>query len=122
MFLGIFYNLSVWYKLTNKTLYGALIALTGAAITIGLNIYLIPRYGYIGAAWTNFAAYFTMMVISYIWGQKVYPVPYNKKRILLYLSTGGILYFISVRHVTVLSLTCNISETGYSAIFYLYYL
>lgn len=95
LFLGIFYNLSVWYKLTNKTLYGAIIAIMGAAITIGLNIYLIPRLGYIGAAWTNFAAYFTMMVVSYFWGQKVYPVPYNLKRIFFYLFLGAGLYFIS---------------------------
>ena len=97
MFLGIFYNLSVWYKLTNKTLYGALIAVVGASITIGLNIYLIPRYGYIGAAWTNFAAYFTMMVISYLWGRKVYPVPYNLKRIFLYMISGFALYFVSLK-------------------------
>lgn len=95
MFLGIFYNLSVWYKLTNKTLYGAAIAILGALITIGLNIYLIPRLGYVGAAWTNFIAYFTMMSVSYFWGQKVYPVPYNMKRISLYLIFAAILFFIS---------------------------
>jgi O-antigen/teichoic acid export membrane protein len=95
MFLGIFYNLSVWYKLTNKTLYGAAIAILGALITIGLNIYLIPRLGYVGAAWTNFVAYFTMMTVSYFWGQKVYPVPYDMKRISLYLIFAAILFFIS---------------------------
>ncbi len=95
LFLGIFYNLSVWYKLTNKTLYGAIIAIIGAAITIGLNIYLIPRFGYLGAAWTNFAAYLTMMLISYFWGRSVYPVPYNLPRIFLYLSLGAGLYFLS---------------------------
>ncbi len=95
MFLGIFYNLSVWYKLTNKTVYGATIAIIGAVITITLNIVLIPAWGYLGAAWTNFIAYFTMMTISYFWGRKVYKVPYDVKRILLYLTSAALIFFIS---------------------------
>lgn len=93
LFLGIFYNLSVWYKLTNKTLYGALIALLGASITIGLNIVLIPKYSYIGAAWANFACYFSMMVISYFWGRKIYPVPYNVGKVLIYSALAVFIYF-----------------------------
>ncbi len=93
LFLGIFYNLSVWYKLTNKTLYGAVIALLGASITIGLNIVLIPKYGYIGAAWANFACYFSMMVISYFWGRKIYPVPYNVGKVLIYSALAVFIYF-----------------------------
>ena len=95
LFLGIFYNLSVWYKLTNKTLYGAIIAIMGAAITIGLNVVLIPKYGYIGAAWANFACYFSMMVVSYFWGRKVYPVPYNMAKVLVYTLLAGLIYFIA---------------------------
>lgn len=95
LFLGIFYNLSVWYKLTNKTLYGAIIALTGAFITIALNIYLIPKMGYIGSAWANFICYLSMMLISYFWGRKVYKVDYNLKKILLYSSLAIALYFLS---------------------------
>ena len=100
MFLGIFYNLSVWYKLTNKTVYGATIAIIGAAITITFNIILIPAWGYIGAAWTNFIAYFTMMVISYLWGKKHYKVPYDLKRIFLYLISAGMIFFAS-RNISV---------------------
>lgn len=95
LFLGIFYNLSVWYKLTNKTLYGAIIALTGAFITIALNIYLIPKMGYIGSAWANFICYLSMMLISYFWGRKLYKVDYNLKKILLYSSLAIALYFLS---------------------------
>jgi O-antigen/teichoic acid export membrane protein len=93
MFLGIFYNLSVWYKLTNKTLYGALIAILGAAITIILNIIFIPEYGYIGAAWANFACYLTMMIVSFFWGRKIFPVPYNVPKILIYSLVSLIIYF-----------------------------
>ncbi len=95
LFLGIFYNLSVWYKLTNKTLYGAIIAIMGAAITIGLNVVLIPKYGYIGAAWANFACYFTMMIVSYFWGRKVYPVPYNVAKVLVYTLLAILIYFVA---------------------------
>lgn len=84
MFLGIFYNLSVWYKLTNKTLYGATISIVGAVVTIGLNIILIPRIGYLGSAWANFACYLSMMLISYLWGRKIFKVRYNLTKISFY--------------------------------------
>lgn len=93
MFLGVFYNLSVWYKLTNKTLYGAVISIIGAIVTIVLNIVLIPKYGYLGSAWANFACYFTMMLISFLWGRKVFKVQYNLKKILIY-STLAIFLFL----------------------------
>jgi len=96
MFLGVFYNLSVWYKLTNKTIYGAVISIFGAIITIVLNIILIPEFGYMGSAWANFACYFSMMVISYFWGKKIYPVHYLLKKIILYSVFAFGLYFISI--------------------------
>lgn len=95
LFLGIFYNLSVWYKLTNKTLYGAVIALTGAFITIALNVYLIPKIGYIGSAWANFICYLSMMLISFFWGRKIYKVDYNLVKIFLYSGLAIGLYFLS---------------------------
>lgn len=95
LFLGIFYNLSVWYKLTNKTLYGAAIALTGAFITIALNVYLIPKIGYIGSAWANFICYLSMMLISFFWGRKIYKVDYNLLKIFLYSGLAVGLYFLS---------------------------
>lgn len=95
LFLGIFFNLSVWYKLTNKTVYGAVIALVGSTITIVLNIILIPKYGYVGSAWANFACYFSMMMISWVWGSQVYKVKYNLKKILSYSILAVALYFVS---------------------------
>lgn len=85
VFLGIYYNLSIWYKLTNKNWYGAVITLAGAAITIFLNILWIPKYGYTGSAWATLICYLFMMISSYVWGQKHYPIPYTVKRILTYL-------------------------------------
>lgn len=95
LFLGIFYNLSIWYKLTGQTKFGAYIALFGAAITLVLNWLLIPRFDYMGAAWTTFACYLSMMVVSYLLGQKYYHVNYNLKRILFYLFFAVAIYGLS---------------------------
>lgn len=94
VFLGIYYNLSIWYKLTNKNMFGAYITLAGALITILLNIWWIPLFGYTGAAWATFICYAFMMVVSYTSGQKYYPVPYPKKKLLSYLVISAILYII----------------------------
>jgi O-antigen/teichoic acid export membrane protein len=83
--LGIYYNLSIWYKLTNRNLYGAAITIVGALITIGLNILLIPKFHYWGAAIATFSCYLFMMIVSYMLGQKYYPVPYAKKKMIAYL-------------------------------------
>ena len=83
--LGVYYNLSVWYKLTNKNMAGAAITLIGVAITVVLNIILIPIMGYHGAAWTELACYGSMMVIGYRWGQKHYPIPYAWKKLTAYV-------------------------------------
>ena len=96
LFLGVFYNLSIWYKLNNLTLYGAIIAIIGAVITIVLNVILIPEIGYLGSAWGHFFCYFSMMVISWLWGRSVYPVHYNIKRIFMYAALALILYGLSV--------------------------
>jgi O-antigen/teichoic acid export membrane protein len=85
VFLGIYYNLSVWYKLTNKNMAGAAITLMGVAITIVFNLVLIPVMGYHGAAWTELLCYGAMMVISYLWGQKNYAVPYAWKKLMAYI-------------------------------------
>ena len=96
VFLGVFYNLSIWYKLTGQTRFGAYISLIGTAISVGLNIALIPVIGYMGSAWANFACYAVMMVISYFLGQKYYRVHYDMKRILSYMIISAGLYFVSV--------------------------
>lgn len=94
IFLGIYYNLSIWFKLSNRTIAGTYITLIGTAITIGLNYLLIPYIGYMAGAWATFFCYGTMMVISYRWGQKVYPVPYVTKKLIAYGVIVLILFFI----------------------------
>lgn len=95
LFLGVFYNLSVWFKLTDQTRKGALISLAGAGVTLGLNLLLIPFMGYMGAAWATLACYAFMMVISYLWGQRYYPVKYSLGAAFIYFLTALVLYFIS---------------------------
>lgn len=96
IFLGIYYNLSVWFKLTNKTLYGAYMALTGAAITIGFNFLLIPVMGYTGSAYTSLFCYFAMMVISFLLMRRFFRVKYNTFKILFYLTLAFLIYIISI--------------------------
>jgi len=94
LFLGVFINQSIWYKLTGQTHYGALLTIFGAIITITLNFYWIPRIGYIGSAWATLICYASMMIASYFLGNKHYPVNYDLKRILGYLALSLTLYFI----------------------------
>ncbi|NBT44124.1 MAG: polysaccharide biosynthesis protein [Gammaproteobacteria bacterium] len=93
LFLGIYVNLSIWYKLTDRTMMGAWVSLMGALVTIGLNLWWIPIYGYMGAAWATLVCYGVMMLVSYILGRIFYPVPYPVGRILGYilLALGGVL-------------------------------
>lgn len=84
-FLGIYTNLSVWYKLIDRTRVGAYISLIGAAVTLILNWLLIPTMSYYGSAIATIAAYGSMMIISYKWGQKHYPIPYDFNKIFSYL-------------------------------------
>ncbi|WP_426326503.1 oligosaccharide flippase family protein [Pedobacter sp. R-06] len=93
--LGIYMNLSIWYRLSDQTRFGLYISLIGAFITIVFNIILIPKFSYMGSAWVSMATYGTMMIISYILGQKYYPIPYNLKKILSYLIISIILVFSS---------------------------
>ena len=92
IFLGFFYNLSVWYKLEEKTLYGARIAILGALITLVVNWYGIPRYGYMASAWATLACYATMAIVSYAEGRKYFPVPYELTKILGYIGLALGLY------------------------------
>jgi len=94
MFLGIYYNLSIWYKLTHKTLAGAYITLIGAAITLFINYIFIPFFSYMACAWATFFCYGSMMVISFMWGQKAYRVPYAWKKLCAYIIIVVLLYFI----------------------------
>ena len=95
LFLGIYYNLSIWYKLTEKTKYGAYLSIFGAIITLALNFTLIPIIGFVGSAWATLACYFSMTVASYYLGKRHFPVPYQVGRIGLYLSSMlGIYFFL----------------------------
>lgn len=89
LFLGVFYNLSLWYKLTDNTLYGAFISIIGATTTFILNWTLIPMYGYMGSAYATFSSYLLMVVISYVWGRKHYSVSYELQKIILYIGLAG---------------------------------
>ncbi|MDQ7947754.1 MAG: oligosaccharide flippase family protein [Pedobacter sp.] len=93
--LGIYMNLSVWYRLSDQTRFGLYISVIGAVLTIVLNFILIPGYSYMGSAWVSMIAYFTMMVISYVLGQKYYPIPYNLKRVATYLILSTAIVFTS---------------------------
>jgi O-antigen/teichoic acid export membrane protein len=93
VFLGIYYNQSVWYKLSDRTRVGSTISIIGAIITLVLLFWWIPVFGYLGAAWATFICYSSMAVISYVWGQKHYPVPYNVKRVLGYMAAGVFLWW-----------------------------
>jgi len=95
LFLGIYFNLSIWYKLNNKTQYGAYIAIMGAVITIALNFVLIPYMGYRGSAWVSLICYFSMMMISYFWGQKQFPIPYNPVKMFGYPLMALAIFLIS---------------------------
>ena len=93
VFLGIYYNQSVWYKLSDRTRAGSTISIIGAAITLVLLFWWIPIFGYLGAAWATFICYAAMAVVSYVWGQKHYPVPYNVRRVLGYMAGGVFLWW-----------------------------
>lgn len=94
-FLGIYNNLSVWYKLTDKTRIGMYISIIGAIITLVLNLLLIPMWSYMGSAIATISAYGTMMLISYYLGNKYYPIPYDMKKIMSYLGISILLSGIS---------------------------
>lgn len=96
LFLGVYYNLSVWYKLTDKTHYGTLITVGGAIITITLNYLLIPTLGYVGSSWVTLICYFSMTIACYLLGQKYYPIPYSVLKSLGYITiTIALIYLVN---------------------------
>ncbi len=101
LFLGVYYNLSIWYKLTAKTVWGAWLSLIGAIITLVLNFWWIPLssdhliYGYYGSAWATFICYGAMMILSYLIGQKYFPVKYNLVKFAGYLGLSVLLFALS---------------------------
>lgn len=96
LFLGVYHNLSVWYKLKDKTHIGAIISVIGAAVTLLMNVLLIPKVGYIASAWATFMAYLTMMCLSFFWGRKVYYIPYRVMPMLGYLSVSALFAYFTL--------------------------
>ena len=94
MFLGIYTNQSIWYKLSGQTKFGAYISVGGAIITLVMNFALIPFFGYVGSAWVTLLVYALMCVASYILGQKHYPIKYQKRKVFTYLGSSVLLFFI----------------------------
>ena len=94
LFNGIYYNLSVWYKVTDRTMYGAGITIFGAVLTIILNYMLIPILGYFGSSLVTLVSYFSMALISYLFGRKFYPIPYQVSKIAIYLVLASFLIWV----------------------------
>jgi O-antigen/teichoic acid export membrane protein len=95
IFLGIYYNLNIWYKLKNKNHIGAAISVGGASLTLVMNVALIPYIGIMGSALTTLSVYFMMSLSSYVVGQKYYPVPYQVGKLFVYLISALVLFFLS---------------------------
>jgi len=125
--LGIYFNISTWYKITDKTYIGAIISIVGAVITVIMNVILVPKIGYFGAAWATLACYVSMVIIGYATEQKYYPIPYNYKRILFYLFFAVVL-FLALKYMVLpleFSLLLNTIIALFKLLFYLstaYYL
>jgi O-antigen/teichoic acid export membrane protein len=102
--LGVFFNLSMWYKLKNLTRYGAAITIGGAMITVVINWIFIPKYGYLASAWAHFTCYLAMVIVSYFLGQHFYRIRYDMKAILFY-AILPVMIFIFARWL-------NISDSG----------
>ena len=92
MMMGIYFNLSFWYKLTDKTIWGAVFSGIGCAVLIGINVLLVPKYGYMACAWGGFAGYGVAMLLSYFVGQKYYPIDYPIKDMLVYTLLAAVLF------------------------------
>lgn len=122
LFLGILYNQSIWYKLTNLTKYGAWISLLGAGITIILNILLVPFFGYLGAAWATLICYLSMIIITYFMGQKYYKINYDLKNISIYFVIALLIYFtnrmLNIESFNLQLVVSTFLLLGYSLVIY----
>jgi O-antigen/teichoic acid export membrane protein len=90
--MGIYFNLSFWYKLIDRTIWGAWFSLAGCAVLIAVNCLFVPRYGYIASAWAGVAGYGVCMLASYFVGQRINPIPYDLRRIFTYIALAALLY------------------------------
>jgi O-antigen/teichoic acid export membrane protein len=95
VFSGIYINQSIWYKLSNQTKFGAYIAIGGALLTVIINFIFIPKYGYMASAWATFFVYGFQMVASYVLSMKHYPIRYNLRKFVLYITFALVLFFVT---------------------------
>lgn len=95
LFFGIFYNLSVWYKITDRTYWGTIFSLIGLAVTLGLNAWFVPIWGYMGCAWAAFGCYGVMMFMSWITGRIKHPIEYDLRSVVLYILVGVTLWIVA---------------------------
>ena len=119
LFLGVYVNLSIWYKLTDRTLMGAGVALLGALLTVALNVWWVPRIGYVGSAWAHLVCYFSMTVVSYLLGRKYYPVDYRVGSLLGFILLGLLLYFGNCETIILTGWHPLVSGTLFMAIYLL---
>jgi O-antigen/teichoic acid export membrane protein len=96
LFMGIFYNLSIWYKLSNKTIWGAYLVIIGAAITFLINYLFIPAYGYYASSWGRFISYLVMIIISFAVGQKFYKINYQIRKMILFVVIALLFYLVAI--------------------------
>lgn len=94
LMMGVYFNLSFWYKLIDKTIWGAYFSGIGCAVLVAVNLLFVPRYGYMACAWAGFAGYATAMVLSYVVGQRKYPIAYPLKSIAVYVAIAAFFYFL----------------------------
>jgi O-antigen/teichoic acid export membrane protein len=95
LLLGIFINQSIWYKVDDKTIYGAWITIIGAVVTVAVNLIFVPKFGYIAAAWAHVACYLTMVLVSYFVGLRYYPIKYEVNKLLTYIAAAILIIIVS---------------------------
>jgi len=117
LFLGIYYNVSVWFKITDKTYFGTVITVGGAVLTMVLNYFFIPLAGYTGSSWAAFLVYLLMAVACYLLGQRYYPIPYKVFSDFSYIAVTAVLIFL-ISKVTLANLWLSFGfHTGVMVIF-----
>ena len=118
LFFGIYYNLSVWYKLTDQTKWGAYFSITGCILTVAIIIGFVPRYGFIACAWASFASNLLMMLLSYFVGQRKFPVPYNLRSALFYGVVVAVVYFAGMMP----QIESDILRLSYRTVLFLFFI
>jgi O-antigen/teichoic acid export membrane protein len=119
LFLGLYVNLSIWYKLSDRTLMGAGVSLFGASLTVILNFVWIPKFGFTGSAYATLVCYAAMAILSYLLGQKFYRVDYDVKSVLSYLSLGVVLYLANVELQPLLNWKMGVLSTALMSLYLL---